>query len=310
LKEYSSSSAYKNTRGSVVTIGTFDGVHLGHKALLRRLVETAQQDDLDSVLLTFYPHPRMVVQEDCDLKLLNTISEKKQLLQSIGLDHLVIQPFTREFSRLSARRYVDEILVDQLNAKKIIIGYDHRFGKNRTANIDDLREFGKEYGFDVEEISAQQLDEVSVSSTKIRRALETGDITTANNYLGYPYSLEGVVVKGKGIGKTLGYPTANLKVSDDAKLIPARGVYLVASEIDGALVYGLTSIGTNPTVGGLSTTIETHFMDVQKDLYGCPLKLRFITHIRDEEKFSSIEELREAIQSDEKFARAFITNHE
>ena len=310
MKEYNGSDAYINDKGSVVTIGTFDGVHLGHRALLERLVETAGRDNLDSVLLTFYPHPRMIVQKDCDLKLLSSISEKKRLLNDIGLDHLVIQPFTKEFSRLSAQEFVVEILVDQLNAKKIIIGYDHRFGRNRTADINDLREFGSEYGFEVEEISAQQLDEVSVSSTKIRRALETGDITTANSYLGYPYSLEGIIVKGKGIGKTLDYPTANLQVTDTSKLIPAKGVYLVASEINGTKVYGLTSIGTNPTVGGEATTIETHFMDIREDLYGRSLILEFITHIRDEQNFPSIEALREAIQKDEEFARAFLKSHE
>ena len=294
----------------MVTIGTFDGVHLGHKALLKRLVNTAQKEDLDSVLLTFFPHPRMVLQKDSDLKLINTLTEKKQLLEKIGLNHLVIQPFTKEFSRLTAMEYVRDILVNQLNAKKIIIGYDHRFGRNRTANIENLREYGLTYGFVVEEISAQELNEVAVSSTKIRKALDHGDITTANNYLGYPFMLNGTVVEGKGIGRTLNFPTANIKVDNPHKLIPKKGVYLVRSQINGATVYGLTSIGTNPTVGGVKTTIETYFMDVEANLYEQHLQLEFITHIRDEETFQSTEELTKAIRNDEVFARDFLVDYE
>lgn len=310
MKEYKSSSAYKNTRGSVVTIGTFDGVHLGHKALLNRLISTAQKEDLDAVLLTFFPHPRMVLQKDSDLKLINTLDEKKQLLKNIGLHHLIVQPFTKEFSRLTALEYVRDILVNQLNAKKIIIGYDHRFGRNRTADIENLREYGLTYDFEVEEISAQELNEVAVSSTKIRKALAVGDITTANNYLGYPFMLNGTVVEGKGIGRTLNFPTANIKVDTPHKLIPKKGVYLVQSTINGKSVYGLTSIGTNPTVGGTKTTIETFFMDVDTNLYQQHLQLEFITHIRDEETFQSMEELTNAIKKDEVFAREFLIDHE
>lgn len=310
MKEHNPASAYKNTTGGVVTIGTFDGVHLGHKTILRRLVETAQKDDLDSVLLTFFPHPRMVLQKDSDLKLINTISEKRQLLEAIGIDHLVVQPFTKEFSRLTALEYVRDILVNQLNAKKIIIGYDHHFGRNRTANIEILREYGTTYGFEVEEIGVQELDEVAISSTKIRKSLEAGDITTANNYLGYRFMLNGIVERGKGLGKTLNYPTANLKVDQPYKLIPKKGVYLVAAVINGNVVYGLTSIGTNPTVGGTEKTIETYFLDISEDLYNRHLQLEFVTHIRDEEVFESVDELKEAIQNDETFARDFIANHE
>lgn len=310
MKEYSSASAYKNEKGSVVTIGTFDGVHLGHKALLKRLVETAKAENLDAVLLTFFPHPRMVVQQDNDLKLINTLSEKNNLLSEIGIDHMVVQPFTLEFSRMSAAEYVQEILVEKLNAKKIIIGYDHRFGRNRTANIDDLRAFGKIHHFEVEEISAQELNEVAVSSTKIRKALESGDITTANSYLGYRFPLQGIVNKGKGIGRTLDFPTANLRVDQPYKLIPKKGVYLVQSTIEGKRVYGLTSIGTNPTVNGTATTIETYFMDVDTNLYDKALCLEFITHIRDEETFNSLEELKEAIENDMRFAKRFLKDHE
>jgi riboflavin kinase / FMN adenylyltransferase len=310
LKEHNPASAYKNTRGSVVTVGTFDGVHLGHRTILTRLVETAKNDDLDSVLLTFFPHPRMVLQKDTDLKLINSISEKKQLLEAIGIDHFVVQPFTKEFSRLTALEYVRDLLVNQLNAKKIIIGYDHYFGRNRTANIDNLREYGATYGFEVEEIGARELDEVAISSTKIRKSLKSGDITTANKYLGYPFILNGTVERGKGLGRTLEYPTANLKIDEPYKLIPKKGVYLVKASIDGSVIYGLTSIGTNPTVGGTEKTIETYFLDFTEDLYNQPLCLKFITHIREEESFESITELIEAIRGDEAFAKDFLTNYE
>lgn len=310
MKEHSPSSAFKNEKGTVVTIGTFDGVHIGHQAIIKRVVEAARKNDLESVLLTFFPHPRMVLQKEIDIKLLNTLSEKKEHLAQLGLDHLAIHPFTQEFSRLTAVEYVRDILVNQLKVKKVIIGYDHRFGRNRTATIEDLREFGKTYSFAVEEISAQELDEVAISSTKIRKALEMGDIETANSFLGYRYTLKGHVESGKQIGKTIGYPTANLKVEESYKLIPKNGVYLTQAKIDGKSYYGLTSIGTNPTVGGKNTTIETFFLDFDADLYGSQLTLEFITHIRDEDTFESLTQLKEAIQKDETFARIFLKEHE
>lgn len=309
MEEHKGAFNYKNDRSSVVTIGTFDGVHVGHAEILKRLVTSSAKDNLDSVLLTFFPHPRMVLQENSDLKLINTLSEKKQRLQEIGIDHLIIHPFTKEFSRLTAVEYVRDILVNQLKAKKIIIGYDHRFGRNRTANINDLIEFGKTYGFEVEEISAQELNDVAVSSTKIRKALEAGAIETANSFLGYPYTISGEVVTGKAIGRTLDFPTANLKPTESYKLIPRNGVYLVEATIDDILVHGLTSIGTNPTVGGTQKTIETYFIDFGKDLYGQALQLHFITHIRDEETFKDLGDLKKAIQKDETFAREYLKTH-
>lgn len=306
MKEYTAAAAYKNDRSSVVTIGTFDGVHIGHKAILQRLTTTAQKERLDSIVLTFFPHPRMVLQQDAGIQLINTISEKKELLQQTGLNHLIVHPFTKAFSRLTALEFVRDILVNTLKAKKIIIGYDHRFGRNRTATIEDLREFGRTYDFTVDEIGAQELNEVTVSSTKIRHALKAGDITTANNYLGYPFMLSGIVVQGKGIGRTLGFPTANLHIHETYKLIPGHGVYLVFSEINGKVVYGITSIGTNPTVKGTQKTIETYFLDYNGDLYEKALRIEFITYIREEITFEGIELLREAIKKDENFARNYI----
>lgn len=310
MKKYSSASVYKNERESVVTIGTFDGVHLGHKAILKRLVETAKKESLDSVVLTFFPHPRMVLQQNVDIKLLNTIDERTKLLEETGLDNLVIHPFTHAFSRLTALEYVRDILVKSLKAKKIIIGYDHRFGRNRNANIVDLKEFGRIYGFEVEEISAKELDDVAISSTKIRKALEAGDVETANNFLGYNFMISGEVVRGKAIGRTINYPTANLKPKETYKLIPKNGVYVVQANIKNKNVFGITSIGTNPSVGGTEKTIETYFLDFNEDLYGEEITIEFLKFIRNEAYFDSIEKLRLEIEKDENFANQFIKERE
>lgn len=294
----------------MVTIGTFDGVHVGHKAILKRLVETAKKENLESGVLTFFPHPRMVLQQDTSIKLINTIDERIAQLEKTGLDHLIIHPFTREFSRLSASEFVRDILVNQLNIKKIIIGYDHRFGRNRTADINDLREFGQIYNFEIEEITAKEIDDVAVSSTKIRNALNAGDVTTANTYLADAFSITGEIVRGKALGRTIAYPTANLNLEETYKLIPKNGVYIVKSQIQGKTVYGITSIGTNPTVGGSEKTIETHFLDFEGDLYGKTLTIAFIKFIRDEATFDSLETLKNAIAEDEIFAKKHLENRE
>lgn len=309
MKVYTSVFSYDNSRPSAVTIGTFDGVHIGHQEILNQLIKAAEKENLESVLLSFFPHPRMVLQKETGIKLLNTIEERKDLLAQTGLTNLIIHPFSEEFSRLTALEFVRDVLVDQLNIKKIIIGYDHRFGRNRNATIEDLKEFGMTYDFEVVEIGAQALDEVAVSSTKIRNAVETGNIEIANTYLGYLFMLTGIVVEGKGIGKTLDFPTANLQIAEAYKLIPKNGVYIVQTVLSGKKVYGITNIGTNPTVGGTMKTIETYLLDFKDDLYNKPLKLGFLSRMRNEETFSSLESLRAAIRNDEIMARAYIKLH-
>ena len=308
LKLSNSTDTIKD-QDTIVTIGTFDGVHIGHQKIIKRLIDSGNLQQLKSVILTFFPHPRMVLQKDSNIKLINTIDERQDILEALGLDYLLVKKFTKEFSRLSAEDFVKQILVDKLNAKKVIIGYDHRFGRNRNADINDLRTFGKRYGFEVEEISAQDIDDVSVSSTKIRTALLEGDITKANNYLGYPFMLNGTVVKGKGLGKQLNYPTANIHVEEDYKLIPKQGAYIVNTTINNQLVYGMMNIGTNPTVNGNKQTIEVNFIDFDKDIYDKKLQINLLKRIRDEEKFESIDALKMQLSKDKTETIDFIKTH-
>ena len=306
MREITDITTFTTQQPTVLTIGTFDGVHLGHQKIVERVVTTARQEGLLATVFTFFPHPRMVVQHDKGLKLIHTLEEKKQLLQQLGVDLLVVQPFNEAFAQLSAEEFVSTILVEHLNVKKVIIGYDHRFGRNRTANIDDMRLFGKKYGFAVEEISVQEVDEVSVSSTKIREALNKGDVTTAEHYLGTPYSLTGRVVHGLKLGRTLGYPTANIQVTEEYKLIPKDGVYAVYSYIDGRKVYGMMSIGKNPTIEGKGASIEVYFFDFNDDLYDQKLTIEFVQYLREEQKFATIDLLKKQLQDDETAARKAI----
>lgn len=309
MKLYNSQNTYSKNP-SVITIGTFDGVHIGHQKIIERLVNVGQNKNLESVVLTFFPHPRMVLQKDANIKLLNTIDERKELLSKLNLEALLVKTFNLEFANLSARDYVKTILVDELNAKHIIIGYDHHFGKNRSANIEDLKIFGKEFGFEVEEISAQDIKDVAVSSTKIRNAISMGDIATANSYLGAPFFLTGIVVKGKGLGKQIQFPTANIHVKEDYKLIPKNGVYVVSANIDNAKIYGMMNIGTNPTVNGKTQSIEVHFFNLAKDLYGKKLKVKILNRLRDEHKFDSVTFLQEQLKQDQNEALEFINQYE
>ena len=293
------SSDYKQIKSSIVTIGTFDGVHIGHQKIISRVVEIAQKKDLQPLVLTFFPHPRMVVQNDSSIKLINTIDEKAEKLELMGIRHLVIKKFTKSFSRLSALEYVRDILVNKLKVKHIIVGYDHHFGRNRTANIEELKEYGDFYGFQVTEIKSQEVDDVAVSSTKIRNALCTGDIKTANKFLGYNFSLTGSVEKGNGIGSTIGFPTANIYIKEAYKLIPYNGVYLAKSVIDSSVFFGIINIGNNPTVSNENIThIEIHFFNFEGNLYGKVIKVELLDYIRSEIKFSSLDALKEQINKD------------
>jgi len=305
---FNSVQSFKSTQKTIVTLGTFDGMHIGHQAILNKLKLQKKIYGYETLVLTFFPHPRMVLKTDHQISLLNTIDERIKLIDHFGIDHLVVQEFTQDFANLSAEEFVKTVLVDQFNIGKIIIGYDHRFGKNRSADIHDLIEFGKKYHFDVEQISAEELNDVSVSSTKIRNALNVGNVALAKTYLGYPYMVSGKVVSGKQLGRTIGYPTANIQVAEDYKLIPAIGVYVVGVTIKGKDFYGMLSVGTNPTVGGTEKTVEVYIFDFNDTIYDEEITARFLTKIRDEENFGSIDLLIEALKNDEVFSRNFLSN--
>lgn len=306
MKVSHSISSFNATKKTIITLGTFDGVHLGHQAILKKLVSATEKGTYESLVLTFYPHPRMVLNQEGAMHLLNTIEEKTILLEKFGIDHLIVHPFDDAFSKLSAEAFVKNILVDQLNIHKIIIGYDHRFGENRSANITDLIHFGKQYNFEVAQINAEEINEITVSSTKIRTALLEGAIELANQYLGYDYFFSGKVIKGKQLGRTIGFPTANIKLSETYKLIPKNGVYIVYSTLNNKHVYGMMNIGHNPTVGENNKTIEVHYFDVNEDLYDKIITVAFLKFIRTEEKFDSIDALKIQLNKDQEFSKNYI----
>lgn len=306
MENITSIESYRSKNDTVVTIGTFDGVHIGHQKIIKQLIDTAKHNGLKSIILTFFPHPRMVLQKDSNIKLINTIDERAKIINGLGLDQLLIKKFTMAFSRLSAKDFVKQILVDKLHAKKVIIGYDHRFGRNRNADITDLKTFGEQYGFEVEEIPAQDIDDVSVSSTKIRKALHDGNIEKANKYLGYDFMLSGKVVKGKGLGRQLGFPTANIHIEEDYKLIPKHGSYVISTSNKNQVVFGMMNIGMNPTVNGDKETIEVHFFDFNKDIYNKNVQINFLHRLRDEVKFESVEALKEQLIKDKETSLNFI----
>ena len=308
MKIFHSTQDFICNKKTVVTIGTFDGVHIGHKKIIDKIVQNTKTNNLESVILTFFLHPRMVLDSKSEIKLLNTIYQKSDLLEKYGIQNLIIQNFNKEFSELSAENFVKNILVEKLNVGKIIIGHDHRFGKNRAANIDDLIDFGKKYNFEVEQISAQVLNDVAISSTKIRNAILDGNIEIANQYLGYQYQIFGKVVKGKQIGRTIGFPTANIELTDSNLILPKFGVYIVSSIINNKVVFGIMNIGLKPTFNEQKLSVEVHFVDFEADLYEKTITISIIKHIRNEQKFDTIQDLKNQITTDKQFATKYINS--
>lgn len=322
MKIYRSLEEFESLDNAIVTIGTFDGVHIGHQKIIKKLIDCAKETNGESVLLTFFPHPRLIINpEDENLRLINDIEEKVHQLAIAGLDHLIITPFTRDFSNQTAEEYIRNVLVNKLGTKVIIIGYDHHFGKDRKGNINDLIELASIFDFQVQEIPKQDIEDVAVSSTRIREALITGNIENANKYLGYSFQLTGTVVKGDQIGRTIGFPTANIHVHESHKLIPAYGIYAVEAEIYPAVpsisagdyedpapekvAQGMCYIGTRPTVDGMHRKIEVNLLDFKDDLYDKTIRINFFKHMRGDERYDSLEELQAQIKIDEDNIRAY-----
>jgi len=306
LKILNNLSKYKSNKKTFVTIGTFDGVHVGHQKVIKNLVKNADSNNATSVLLTLFPHPRMVLKKKPEIKLINTIDERIQLLEKNGLDVLVIQEFTEEFAKQSALDFVKNTLIEKLNISKLVIGYDHQFGQNREGNFEQLKIYGDKYGFELEEITQLDIENFVVSSTNIRKAIESGDIKKANSYLGYSFMLTGEVVEGKNLGEKIGFPTANLNIKESYKLIPKTGAYIVKSEIENEIVFGMMNIGYRPTVSGKNQTIEIHFFDFDKNLYGKTIQIDVLSYLRDEQKFESVEMLTKQLQKDKQKSLDFI----
>jgi riboflavin kinase/FMN adenylyltransferase len=299
VKVYTNIDDFIGIKNPIVTTGTFDGVHVGHQKIIARLKALAEEVDGETVLLTFYPHPRMVLfPEDNELQLINTQAEKIELLEQYGIDHLIIYPFTKEFSRLSSVEFVRNILVNTIKTKRLVIGYNHHFGRNREGSFEHLKEYGPLYGFDVEEIPAKDIDSIEISSTKIRTALLAGDVTTANTYLGHEFSICGKVVGGKQLGRTIGYPTANIQLQDKYKIIPADGVYAVKVRHNGQLYGGMLNIGDNPTIEGKGRSIEVNIFNFNMDIYNQDATIYFIERLRDEVKFNGLDELTKQLALD------------
>ncbi|WP_299284477.1 bifunctional riboflavin kinase/FAD synthetase [uncultured Mucilaginibacter sp.] len=335
MQVYHNIQEFKPLQNAVVTIGTFDGVHLGHRKIIARLQEVARQIGGETVILTFFPHPRMILHpEDQNLKLITTIEEKAELLAGLGIDHLIITPFSRDFSNLSAEEYIREILVNRIGTKKIVIGYDHRFGKDRSGGLAELLQFAPIYNYQVEEITEQDVNEVAVSSSRIRKAVLNGEVGLANQYLGYAFFITGKVIRGDQIGRTLGYPTANLFIEESYKLIPADGIYAVeiraVSEERGAEnqkgdrtlpnpnsplpaphtshLKGMAYIGHRPTINGMTRNIEVNIFDFNQDIYNQTLQMSFHSFIRHDIKFAGLEELTEQLGRDKESVLAYFSS--
>ncbi len=304
---YHSLDSIHNLKNAVVTSGTFDGVHIGHQKILTRLKEISFQSNGESVVLTFWPHPRLVVSEDSQgLQLLSTIDEKIELFERLGIQHLVIIPFTRSFSELTSEEFIQQVLVNKINTKKLVIGYDHRFGRNREGSFEFLKNNASTYGFEVEEIPRQDIQDLAISSTRIRQALFSGQVSIAQGLLGRAYSLSGTVVKGKQLGRTIGFPTANLHLHEDYKLVPCNGVYVIKAQYQGKVYGAMLNIGVRPTVDGSLRTIEAHIFDFDKEIYGEDLTLELLHYLRPEQKFEGLDALVAQIRKDQNQAMAYL----
>ena len=308
MKRFNNINEFNCKKSTIITIGTFDGVHLGHQKILKKLNVEAENNGLESSVLTFFPHPRTVLNPDSSLKLINTIEERISLFKKSKIDNLIVHPFTKEFSELDSEDYVKNILVDQLKAKIVLIGYDHKFGKNRTADINNLKEYGIKYNFEVIEIKAEEINDIAISSTKIRNSIEEGDIQLSNSYLGYEFSFFGKVVKGNSIGKTLGFPTANIKIGTDLKLIPKNGVYLISTIINQKIIFGMMNIGIKPTTNENTKSIEVNLFDFNQDLYDTNITIYIKQFLREEIKFDSLNELKLQIEKDKITCNSIINN--
>ena len=300
LKEYNS------TKPSVITVGTFDGIHIGHKEIINKLCLISNKKKLKSIILSFSPHPKIVLQNSSDIMLINSMDEKVDILNKYNVDYFLIKQFTIEFSRLTALEFVRDILVNKLNVKHIIVGYDHHFGRNRDASIVQLKEFGELYNFEITEIKPKKVNNNSVSSTKIRNLLLDGNLELANKYLDSYFSLTGLVIKGMGRGKNLGFPTANIKINDEYKLIPRNGVYIVKSLIDSIIYFGMMNIGENPTFDDKNKSIEIYFFELDYNIYDKKIKINILNRIRDEKKFKSPEFLMEQLKIDRDYSLKYI----
>jgi riboflavin kinase/FMN adenylyltransferase len=308
MKRFNNINEFNCKKSTIITIGTFDGVHLGHQKILKKLNIEAENNGLESSVLTFFPHPRTVLNPNSSLKLINTIEERISLFKKSKIDNLIVHPFTKEFSELDSEDYVKNILVDQLKSKIVLIGYDHKFGKNRTADINNLKEYGIKYNFEVIEIKAEEINDIAISSTKIRNSIEEGDIQLTNSYLGYEFSFFGKVVKGNSIGKTLGFPTANIKIGTDLKLIPKNGVYLISTIINQKIIFGMMNIGIKPTTNENTKSIEVNLFDFNQDLYDTNITIYIKQFLREEIKFDSLNELKLQIEKDKITCNSIINN--
>ena len=294
---------YNSDSKCILAIGTFDGVHIGHQKIIQNLIKISRAKQFQATILTFFPHPRMILQKESNVKLIDTLEEKKNVLKNLGIDNLIIHPFSKSFSQLTALEFCRDILANQLQVDSIFIGYDHRFGRNREATAEDLIAMGKTYNFDVYTIPAQDISSITVSSTKVRKAIAAGDFNRVADFLGRNFELTGTVSKGKGLGRTIDFPTANINVEETYKLIPPIGVYLVSVEYEKKLFNGMMNIGTRPTLNGENQTLEVHLFDFNEDLYKKKLKLIFLGKIRDEQKFESLDALKKQLENDKKISK-------